>query len=88
MDTAWEQIIGRPLAQIDRELIEAGYTRGFPPRRAGQLDGEAIDIEVCTTSQCGYCGRHGLTCRPYFRAHPRSYRAFAHCPRCGLADEF
>ena len=86
---------GTPFTEIDRALLDAGYLRGFPPRRTGRsTDGEAIDLEVCAASQCGHCGYHGLTCRPYFRANAPgahstiSYRAFAHCPACGLADEF
>lgn len=75
--------------QIHARLIADGYRQGPPPRSAGALvDGAGVDLAVAADSDCPHCGHHGLTYVAYHIAQPRSYRAFALCPQCGLGDEF
>lgn len=72
-----------------RELAPTGtegYRPGAPPATAW-VDAERIDAGVCREAHCASCGRRGLDYAPYFRAEPRSYRAFAVCPACGHAAE-
>ena len=64
-----------------------GY-RPEPPPLASWRGGTNIDADVCGKVACESCGHQGLDYAPYFRPEPRSYRAFAVCPRCGHTIEF
>jgi hypothetical protein len=77
-----------------------GYRQGLPPHSpVGLCDGAAIDAQVCADSRCSACGHAGLSYEPFVNVEPTersgltgrprySYRAFAICPACGLAEEF
>ena len=64
-----------------------GYRPVAPPASSWP-GGRNIDAAVCRTTRCDRCGQRGLTYTPFFRAAPRSYRAFAVCPGCGHTVEF
>ncbi len=72
---------------LDDEMAAEGYTAGTPtPNPMALIPGFDIDCQVCQEARCGRCGHHGLDYRP-FNA-PGSYRAFAVCPKCDIAQEF
>ncbi len=69
-----------------QELYDAGYRQGTP--NWGLIDGASIDLEVCAESECKKCEHKGMDYKPFVRDNPRSYRAFAVCPKCGDRQEF
>lgn len=75
----------RTLADIQRSGHLDGYKPGAP-RLGSLIDGPGIDREVCEQARCQACGHVGLDYRPFHQAG--SYRAFAVCPACRLAEEF
>lgn len=62
-------------------MTEMGYEQKSPDGLGAQ-----IDEQVCRESECLKCGKLGLVYEPW--VSPRSYRAFAVCPKCGYAFEF
>ncbi len=64
-----------------------GYQAGAP--RWGHLPGMLeMDADVCESSTCPHCGHPGLEYRPFHSSSEHSYRAFAVCPKCEMAQEF
>ena len=61
----------------------AGYGPGAPTAITARMD-----RAMCDRSTCEACGHVGAEYHPFFRAEPRSYRAFAVCRRCGETTEF
>jgi len=74
--------------KIDMAFVEElnGYRMGRP--HSGLIDGGQIDANICYESSCDNCGHKGMEYHPFVREEPRSYRAFAVCPKCGEAFEF
>ena len=70
-------------------ILRSGELDGYQARQPQPFAAE-IDAEVCRDSTCTHCGTRGLGYRPFIRERDgrRSYRAFAVCPSCGLAEEF
>lgn len=70
------------------DLLYSGELDGYdarPPHGSGAV----IDADICSRLTCHYCGKQGLSYRPFVRRQPRfSYRVFAVCPDCGACEEF
>lgn len=67
------------LAITPRDALAPTGTEGYrrePPPPSSWRGGTNIDANVCGIVACASCGHHGLDYAPFFRAAPRSYRAF------------
>jgi hypothetical protein len=69
-------------ADVERELVAAGYERGAPHTLA------AVDSQIATCEPCAECGSPLVTYAGFWRAAPESYRAFWHCLACQAFGEF
>ena len=71
---------------VYEDVMLGGFKIGRPAR--GMVDGAGIDADVCNKAKCESCGHQGMEYHPFIKDEPRSYRAFAICPKCGEAFEF
>lgn len=68
-------------ARLERELLEAGYRRGWP--QWVTLPCRKMDARIIRQSRCNCCDTRGQECHPFRRTNPRSYVLLCVCPSCG-----
>ncbi len=74
-------------AEVVLSLEKAGFVEGAPFHLRQWA--RHIDEDVCSETDCPFCGREGMKYRPFRRGVGRGYqyRAVCECPICGYGFE-